>query len=301
MASRSRSIRWPRRPILPPTNFVDASGTLFDTTIKYDASFYRNLDRIVQSEPWLPRDRAMIDQLKTIGIEKGKPYNPDAKTEEALNAAAREAHAWLSDQYDQGFPVMNAGIRWFPAARADFAKSVQNGYADNDIYMVDVRGVSYTLGFTGIKRLGTAQFYLITSKDKDGNPFDGAGTYRLTVPPNAPVKQYWSATVYDRDTHALVRNMDRASVASITDGRREEPGRLGRRLFRAQGAGRQGEELGADRPEPRVRADVPALWAGEAAVRQELEAARRGEGGGRRVHGRGRRRVGRCNGPGYGR
>ncbi|WP_348644632.1 DUF1214 domain-containing protein [Starkeya sp. ORNL1] len=207
----------------PPTNFVDASGTLFDTTIKYDASFYRNLDRIVQSEPWLPRDRAMIDQLKTIGIEKGKPYNPDAKTEEALNAAAREAHAWLSDQYDQGFPVMNAGIRWFPAARADFAKSVQNGYADNDIYMVDVRGVSYTLGFTGIKRLGTAQFYLLTSKDKDGNPFDGAGTYRLTVPPNAPVKQYWSATVYDRDTHALVRNMHRASVASISAGVEKNP------------------------------------------------------------------------------
>lgn len=204
----------------PPTNFVDASGTLFDTTIKYDASFYRNLDRIVQSEPWLPRDRAMIDQLRTIGIEKGKPYNPDARTEEALNAAAREAHAWLSDQYDQGFPVMNTGIRWFPAARADVVKAVQSGYADIDEYPVDARGVTYTLGFTGVKRLGTAQFYLLTSKDKDkdDNGLDGASTYRLTVPPNAPVRQYWSATVYDRETHALVRNMERASIASVTDG-----------------------------------------------------------------------------------
>lgn len=207
----------------PPTSFVDASGTLFDTTIKYDASFYRNLDRIVQSEPWLPRDRAMIDQLRTIGIEKGKPYTPDAKTEEALNAAAREAHAWLSDQYDQGFAVINAGIRWFPAGQADFAKAVQSGYADINEYPVDARGVTYTLGFTGIKRLGTAQFYLLTSKDKDDHGLDGASTYRLTVPPNAPVKQYWSATVYDRDTHALVRNMDRASIASITDGVEKNP------------------------------------------------------------------------------
>ena len=32
------------------------------------------------------------------------------------------------------------------------------------------------------------------------------------------VKQYWSATVYDRETHALVRNMPSASRASISPG-----------------------------------------------------------------------------------
>ncbi|MCX5576775.1 DUF1254 domain-containing protein [Kaistia terrae] len=201
-----------------PTHFADASGTLFDSTIRYDASFFRNLDRVVQTEPWLQRDRAMIDPLRTLGIEKGKAYQPDAKAEAALDVGARDAQAWLSAQYDAGFPVINEGIRWFPAARADFAKAVQNGYADPDTYPVDARGVTYTLGFTGIKRLGTAQFYLMTNKDKDGNAFDGAASYRLTVPADAPVKQYWSVTVYDRETHALVRNLDRASVASITNG-----------------------------------------------------------------------------------
>jgi hypothetical protein len=200
----------------PPTRFVDAAGRLFDATIRYDASFFRNLDRVVQTEPWLQRDRAMIDPLRTLGIEKGKPYAPDAAAQAALDAGAREAQSWLSDQYERGFPVMNEGIRWFPAARADFAKAVQNGYADADTYPVDARGVTYTLGFTGIKRLGTAQFYLMANKDKDGNAFDGATTYRLTVPADAPVNQYWSVTVYDRATHALIRNLDRASVASIS-------------------------------------------------------------------------------------
>ena len=250
----------------PPTNFVDASGTLFDATIKYDASFYHNLDRIVQNEPWLPRDRAMIDQLKTIGIEKGRPYKPDAETEEALGAAAREAHAWLSDQYDQGFPVMNPGIHWFPAARADVVKAVQNGYADNDTYPVDARGVTYTLGFTGIKRIGTAQFYLMTSKDKDGNAFDGASTYRLTVPANVPVKQYWSVTAYDRETHALIKNTDRVSVASISSGVTPNPDGSIDVLFSAEGTRRQAGQLGTDRSERQVRAAVPALWTGEAAV-----------------------------------
>ncbi|MBN9089341.1 MAG: DUF1254 domain-containing protein [Reyranella sp.] len=202
----------------PAANFADASDVLFDSTIKFDASFFRNLDRVVQTEPWLQRDRAMIDPLRTLGIEKGKPYQPDATAEAALNAAAREARAVLEKRYDEGFPIMNPGIRWFPAATPEVAKAAESGYADPNSYPVDLRGVTYTLGFTGIKRLGTAQFYLIANKDKDGNAFDGNSTYRLTVPANAPVKQYWSATVYDRETHALVRNMARASVASISNG-----------------------------------------------------------------------------------
>jgi hypothetical protein len=202
----------------PPTIFIDAYDTMFDSTIRYDASFYRNLDRVVQNEPWLDRDRAMIDQLKTLGIEKGKPFNPDSSTNAILDNAAREAHELLSQRYDAGFPALNPGIRWFPAAMADMVKAAQTGYADPDSYPIDVRGVTYTLGFTGIKRIGTAQFYLMANKDRDGQPFDGGSTYRLNVPVNAPVRNYWSATVYDRKTHALVRNMERASRASISPG-----------------------------------------------------------------------------------
>jgi hypothetical protein len=73
---------------------------VFVSTIRYDVSFFQSLDRIVQSEPWLQRDRAMIDQLKSIGIEKGKPFQPDAKTQDILNAAVREAQAWLEQRYD---------------------------------------------------------------------------------------------------------------------------------------------------------------------------------------------------------
>jgi hypothetical protein len=36
----------------------------------------------------------------------------------------------------------------------------------------------------------------------------------LAVPADAPVNQYWSATIYDRATHALIRNMPRSSRSS---------------------------------------------------------------------------------------
>jgi hypothetical protein len=60
---------------------------------------------MVQSEPWLTRDKAMIDQLKAIGIEKGKAFNPDAKTRKILDDAANEAHAWLERRYEALFTI----------------------------------------------------------------------------------------------------------------------------------------------------------------------------------------------------
>ena len=41
------------------------------------------------------------------------------------------------------------------------------------------------------KTPGVGSVYLGTYKDKDGNWLDGANTYRLHVPANAPAKQFW--------------------------------------------------------------------------------------------------------------
>ena len=85
----------------------------------------------------------------------------------------------------------------------ELVQAGSSGYAEPAMYPVDARALTYSIGYIGIKRLGTAQFYLMTGKDRDGRPFDGGKIYRLAVPANAPTRQYWSATVYDRQTHAL--------------------------------------------------------------------------------------------------
>ncbi|SDS09312.1 DUF1254 domain-containing protein [Bradyrhizobium canariense] len=202
----------------PETVFVDAIGTIYDSTIPYDISFFQSLDRFVQREPWLTRDKAMIDPLKGIGIEKDKPFNPDEATKGLLNAAAGEAHAWLNLQYETMFSPYYEGRRWvFPIA-PEVINGLQTQFADPDSYPVEGRGVTYTMAFFSTKHSGVGQFYLMTIKDKDGQSFVGANTYRLTVPANAPVRQYWSATVYDRATHALIREMPRAGRSSQSSG-----------------------------------------------------------------------------------
>jgi hypothetical protein len=199
----------------PATVFVDVKDVDFDSTIRYDATFFEHLDRIVQKEPWIGRDRAMIDVLKSLGIEKGKPFNPDEATKATLTAAVREAGDWLEKKYDAGLqPFFSETSRWTFPAPLDLTKAASAGYAEPDSYPIADRGMVYTYGYIGIKRLGAGQFYLISIRDKDAEAYDGGKTYRLTVPPNAPVEQYWSVTAYDRQTHALIKNMPRASRSS---------------------------------------------------------------------------------------
>ena len=178
------------------------------------ASFFVSLDRIVQSEPWLDRDRAMIDLLRSLGIEKGKPFNPDARTKAALEAGVKRGTGLAGRQIRAGLPPFYDGGRWTAAGRSGDDGGGEGRFNDPDQYPVDARGLTYSYAYIGIKRLGAGQFYLISISDKDGNPFDGGKTYRLTVPANPPVEQYWSLTAYDRETHALIRNMPRASRSS---------------------------------------------------------------------------------------
>ncbi len=191
----------------PETQFIDANDVVFDATIPYDMRFYESLNRIVQMEPWLTRDKAMIDQLKSIGIEKGKPFSPDAGTQDILKQSVIEAHAWFQPQYEKMLSTpFNDGKRWAFPASLEFAKGVQTDYADPDSYPTDARGLTYFFAFFSAKHIGAGQYYLLTIKDNQGKLLDGAQTYRLNVPANAPVKLYWSAVAYDGDTHALIRN-----------------------------------------------------------------------------------------------
>lgn len=200
------------------TAFVDVLGVEFDATIRYDLSFYRSLDRVVQYEPWLPRDKVMIDMLRSIGIEKGKMFNPDEKTTAILEAAVAEAHAWIDSSYETAFKPYFDNAYWAVPAPSDLVKTAATFYETTDTYPIDSRGVTYFWGFSSVKHLGTGQFYLMSTKDKTGQALDGGKSYKLTVPAHVPVSQYWSAVVYDRATQALVRDVLSPSKSSMSKG-----------------------------------------------------------------------------------
>ena len=95
---------------------------------------------------------------------------------------------------------------------------MMTNFARPDAYPVDGRGVAYSMAYFSAKHLGTGQYYLMTIADNAGKSLDGGSTYRLHVPAKAPVKLYWSATVYDRASHGLIRDMKWPSRSSNTPG-----------------------------------------------------------------------------------
>ena len=171
----------------PDTAWVDASGALFDAAIPYDLRFFEALDRTVQAEPFLHRDRVMIDQLAPSASSGAARSRPTPELAAILTAAAAEAHAWLDAEYEKVFHPFAPGARWALPALPELISATEANFEQPDAYPVDARGVAYSFAFFSSKHLGKGQFYLMTIADGDGQPLDGAATYRLTVPADAPV------------------------------------------------------------------------------------------------------------------
>jgi hypothetical protein len=199
-------------------SYFDMYDKPFDATIPYDETFFEALNHFVQAEPWLTRDKVMIEYLETLGIEKGMPFNPDEKMKRIYAEAAREAHAQIGQTYEAGFlSPFFPSTHWALPIPKKALDGMATLFADPDSYAIGGRAAIYHMAYFSAKHLGAGQFYLLAIRDSTGQPLDGKKTYRLNVPAEAPVKQYWSATAYDRETHALIREVSRASLASNAD------------------------------------------------------------------------------------
>src|SRR5271154_679901 len=75
-------------PPVPETKFVEASGKSFNTIPPNDFSYFEMVNQLVQLEPATSYNAELLGQLAAIGIVKGKPFNPDAKTRKILTDAA---------------------------------------------------------------------------------------------------------------------------------------------------------------------------------------------------------------------
>jgi hypothetical protein len=114
----------------PETKWIDVVDAVFDSTIPYDLRFFQSLNRIVQYEPWLIRDKAMIDPLKSIGIEKGKPFERDPAVQQTLKEGALEAHAWLEANYDSAFKTrFDPAAHWALPGSTELIRGLATNYA----------------------------------------------------------------------------------------------------------------------------------------------------------------------------
>ena len=198
----------------PPQRLVDMTDLIYDGLVRYDESLYLSLAHALNEETVQAGDLQMMGMLLPLGIEMGKEFKPDASTVALLKKAAAEAHAWLMDRRVTFITPWWPDSRWaIPAG--PIALKTQFHWEVPGFFDVDSRGLALAAFFAPTAKLGTGSFYFGTYFDGRGRPLRGEHTYRLHVPPNVPVREFWAFTVYSQDTAALFRNSTRPTLDSL--------------------------------------------------------------------------------------
>jgi hypothetical protein len=218
-------VRLGRNPAIPATKFVEGTGKSFNTIPPNDYSFFEMINENVQQEPADSYDVELAGQLAAIGIVKGKPFTPDARMKKILTDAAAVGNAAgraLNWRFSQAHPdwayypgSMWGNMLWEGGANFETPPPLftREGFfkpfPPTGARTLDSRTAfyyGYTLDSPGmIMRIpDVGSQYLMGFLDAGKNPFDGAKTYKVTLPPNVPARAFWSFTLYDNQTRSML-------------------------------------------------------------------------------------------------
>ena len=192
----------------PHMHFVNASERSFNTIHATDATFFEGVNRVVQEEPAIAIDAETLGLLAAIGIEKGKPFAPDARMTQllqhaaALGSATARALSYKSRVSDHYLFEDAHYITPFVGGSHEFLRSGARLLDSRVGLFFCATGVSPAMATRLPACLGSqsATAYV----DHKGCAFDGGRTYRLHLPPDVPARDFWSIVVYDTQTRSML-------------------------------------------------------------------------------------------------
>jgi hypothetical protein len=192
----------------PETKFINGSGVELNTVHSNDFSYFEELNQVVQEEPSEALDPERLGLFASIGIEKGKPFAPDARMKKILTDAAAVGNAtsrailYRSRMKEAYFYSDSA---WVTTFAGGYEFLLQPGVRN-----LDARTMFhyYATGITpamALKMVGIGSQYAAAFVDSEGKPLDGSKTYKIHLPPHIPAKDFWSFVVYDNQTRSMLQ------------------------------------------------------------------------------------------------
>lgn len=204
----------------PIMEFFNGSGQAIDTIHSDTLTFFEMLAQLVNEEPadvFSPLERFY---MQAVGIEKGKPFNPDAKTRTLLSDAARAGAAMARANT---FASRDPGTYYYEYHQWQHIGDVPYTFVKDGVLELDRRAYVYYMALGNSpammsRNVGLGSYYLWTYKDSSGNFLDGARDYKLHIPPNVPAKDFWSVLVYDSLSRSELKNSQKfPSVSKYSD------------------------------------------------------------------------------------
>jgi len=211
----------------PQMKILDAGTKAWSGLPPRGMEYWERVDDVFQREPVEPRDIFFHAMLRPLGLEKGKPFEPDTRQRTILTDAALVGEAMAkANSADRRFAEgrYRSDAHWDFALRldADDPSAFWNLLDERASWFYEAVGAGADMA---PKRPGPSSAYLSAYKDKAGRWLDGGTSYRLRVPADAPIKLFWSVTLYDVDTRALILNQQKiADRSSRMDLRKNEDG-----------------------------------------------------------------------------
>jgi hypothetical protein len=199
-----KTYSWSSKGAGAPTPVRHAGDLKWSQMPPRGMAYWESLNDFIQRDPVMERDRLILAQLRFLGIEKGMPFRPDARQKGILEQAAvvGEAMAKANTSDKRVEPQFWPNTHWKHA----LVVAVDQRAANYDQF--DERAAWFYEAVVISKGMltqtpGVGQRYIASYKDSDGEWLNGSGTYKLHVPSNPPVKQFWSVTYYDEDTRQM--------------------------------------------------------------------------------------------------
>lgn len=206
-----------------PLKVVDTTELKMDSTsLRWEDNieFWEVLHRILQEEPLIEKFEPMYGLLATLGIEKGKPFEPDESVKAILAKAARDGRdQLLVSAYDSNRPDR---LAW-PDRKWEWAGLVPNEPGFQTPVGVDIEARDRWFAQAIVtspamfrRNAGAGSLYWGGYRDGTGAYLDGGKTYKLSIPQPVPGKLFWSVTAYDAQTRSEVQtDQDKAALRSL--------------------------------------------------------------------------------------